>query len=76
MSPIILPIQNQSSILDIYMSKLLSALKHNNLNIKDMARVLCDVIIKCDNESIIEPEKICEQIKNRFFGEFNIEVKI
>lgn len=67
---------NTNSILNGYMSKIILAIRNHNINIKDLADVLCDVIIICDNESETDPDKICEHIKNKIFGKFNIEIEI
>ena len=77
MSPNFLVDQNRNvSILDICMSKIILATKEHDINIRDLASVLCDVIVICDNEFITDPDEICDQIKNKIYGKFHIELKM
>lgn len=66
----------QENKLDKYMYRLICAIKIHNIDIKDVAGILYNVIKTCDENSIVESNEIYEHIKNEFFNNFEIEIEM
>lgn len=62
--------------LEMYIYKLICIIKTHDINIKDVAKILYDVIKRCEENSITEPNEIYLYIKYEMLNNYEIEIEI